>query len=67
MIFELLHNEDVRVAYKIICEKIEDLKRKGINQYERPYPPLELFLDRQDNNNNFGLYNILFAATKSSG
>ena len=56
MNFELLHNEDINLAYQIICERIEHLKAKGINQYERPYPPIDLFLERQKNNTNFGLY-----------
>jgi GNAT superfamily N-acetyltransferase len=56
MIFKLLNDTDIFAAYGIICEMVDLLKSKGINQYERPYPPIELFKERQSRNENFALY-----------
>jgi GNAT superfamily N-acetyltransferase len=54
--FELLKTENVDEAYSIICSRVQCLLSKNIRQYLEPYPPKELFIERQKNGYNFGLY-----------
>jgi GNAT superfamily N-acetyltransferase len=56
MEFRNLKDRDVENAYSILCWRIEYLLSKGIKQYEHPYPPKDIFLDRQRNNYNYALY-----------
>ena len=44
MNFQQLIDNDINEAYELLCERIEDLKSNGINQYDKVYPPFELFL-----------------------
>jgi GNAT superfamily N-acetyltransferase len=54
--FRLLEAEDIDEAYSIICSRVQHLLSKDIRQYIEPYPPKELFIERQKNGYNFGLY-----------
>jgi GNAT superfamily N-acetyltransferase len=51
-----LKDEDLEKAYSIICWRVDYLQSKGIMQYVAPYPPFEVFKERQDKGQNFGLY-----------
>lgn len=54
--FQHLKAEDIDEAYSIICSRVQYLLSKNIRQYLEPYPPKELFIERQKNAYNFGLY-----------
>jgi GNAT superfamily N-acetyltransferase len=54
--FQLLKPEDVDEAYSIISSRVQYLLSKNIRQYSEAYPPKELFIERQKNAYNFGLY-----------
>ncbi|MGD1046430.1 MAG: GNAT family N-acetyltransferase [Bacteroidota bacterium] len=54
--FQHLKNKDVNKAYSIICWRVQYLLSKNIEQYLEPYPPKEIFIERQKKGYNFGLY-----------
>jgi hypothetical protein len=54
--FRHLQDEDADKAYSIICSRVQYLLSRNIRQYTEPYPPKELFLERQKEGYNFGLY-----------
>jgi len=54
--FRHLKDEDVDQAYSIICSRVQYLLSRDIKQYTEPYPPMELFVERQKKEYNFGLY-----------
>jgi GNAT superfamily N-acetyltransferase len=54
--FQHLQAEDIDEAYSIICSRVQYLLSKSIRQYLEPYPPKELYIERQKNGHNFGLY-----------
>ena len=54
--FSALEDPDVEQAYSILTSRVYDLKNKGIHQYQEPYPPIEMFRERQKEGFNFALY-----------
>jgi GNAT superfamily N-acetyltransferase len=54
--FQHLQAEDVDEAYSIICSRVQYLLSRNIRQYLEPYPPKDLFIERQKDGYNFGLY-----------
>ncbi len=54
--FTHLNDRDVPAAYALLLERIDDLHAMGIRQYEQPYPPMEMFRERQQSGFNYALY-----------
>jgi GNAT superfamily N-acetyltransferase len=53
-----LQDEDFVKAYSIRCSRVQYLLSRNIKQYAEPYPPKELFVERQKEGYNFGLYDV---------
>lgn len=51
-----LKDNDLETAYSILCNRVEDLKSRGIHQYKDPFPPVGIFKDRHESGFNFGYY-----------
>lgn len=56
MEFTLLKDSDLKKAYSIITWGVEHLLSRNIRQYLKPYPPIEIFRERQTNRYNYALY-----------
>jgi len=51
-----LKDTDLDKAYGIIRWRFDYLINKGIKQYCIPYPPFDIYKERQENGFNYGLY-----------
>lgn len=54
-LFRRLHDDELEIGYFIIVEMTEWLLNRGIRQWLQPFPP-ELYVERQDKGENYGLF-----------